>query len=475
MKKEFFSPGPFCGPLLAAAILFSCAGSLFATVTIEVCYSDPNLANGSIAVLVADVNEDGFLSPSDASAVGTLLSSGQAIGGSDDLILHVFQAENGAHWSGAAGILETIEALDYTSLGIAPGTDLILYTFPGITQLGASLALGDEVNVYRNTQAGGSGGDMPFEAPADSGVYTLAALPPTLGGTFDSQNPGGSEVFETEAAGLPGGSGGVGDDHGNSRSNPTLLTSGQGATGGLTPGDLDYFSVMVSGLSRITAYSAGSTDTIGYLYAPDGSAANAPAEDDDAGEGNNFRSVGIVAEAGVVTLAVRGKDDNQTGDYEVFLEVESVLPYRTDLTIGTSASTPLGDGIYSAVGAGQSVRTKLKKAKASFTYFKGQNDGGFNDSILFSGTSGNKNFKVTYVQLTDPGGNVTAALTAGRYMSDLSTGEEALFRVQTKPTSRVKKKGRGAMNLSIRASSDEGGMDLGRSKVIVKVKKKKKR
>jgi hypothetical protein len=474
MKKVSLFPGRLSGPLLAAAVLFSFAGTLLATVTIEVCYSDPNLANGSIAVLVADVNEDGFLSPSDTSAVGTLLSSGETIGGSDDLILHVFQAENGAHWNGAAGILETIEALDYASLGIAPGKSLILYSFPNITQIGASLALGDQVNVFRNTQAGGSGGDIPFVAPADSGVYTLAALPPDLGGDFDPQNSGGSWTFETEAAGLPGGGGGP-DDHGSSRSSATLLTTGVGAPGALTQGDLDYFSVEVNGLSQVTAYTTGTTDTVGHLYAPDGGALNSPSEDDDAGELLNFRSSGIVHSAGIVTLGVRGKNDAQAGDYEVFLEVNPLAEYQTDLTIGQSVSRQIGDGVYTTSGAGQTVAQKLKKVKLGRFYFEGQNDGGLLDDLTFTGTKGNRKFRVSYFKTSDGIENVTASMAAAGYLQNIDPLEGVGFRVDTKGSRLVKKKGRGSLNLSIRAISEEGGLDHGKAKVLVKAKKEKKR
>ncbi|MCG8598515.1 MAG: hypothetical protein MI807_00035, partial [Verrucomicrobiales bacterium] len=48
----------------AVALIAACFGAstVLATVTIEVCFSDGNLQSGSVGILVADVNGDGFLS-----------------------------------------------------------------------------------------------------------------------------------------------------------------------------------------------------------------------------------------------------------------------------------------------------------------------------------------------------------------------------------------------------------------------------
>ena len=150
--------GFLCGPAKRAtaafAALFLAASPALATVTIEVCFSDGNLQNGSVGILVADVNNDGFLALTDGSVIGSLLNEGETIGTSDDVIVAVFQADDGAHWSGEAGILATVAALDYADLGLAENTPLILYTFPDITSIEASIAPGDVVNSYRNTAAG---------------------------------------------------------------------------------------------------------------------------------------------------------------------------------------------------------------------------------------------------------------------------------------------------------------------------------
>ena len=252
----------------------------------------------------------------------------------------------------------------------------------------------------------------------------------------------------------------------------TMLTSGTGRAGDLTSGDLDYFGVAVDGLSQVIAYTTGSLDTVGYLYAPNGSAANSPSADDDAGEELNFRSSSIITEAGNVVLGVRGKNDTQNGSYTVFLEVIPLANHRTDLTIGKSPVRQIGNGVYNTTGAGQSVTTKLKKVKKTRFFFEGQNDGGLADTIRMRGTRGNKKFRVAYFQTTGGFTNVTAAVGAGTLSQSFGPLERFAFRVDTKGKSRVRKRGRGTLRLAISATSDDGGMDLGRGKVKVKVKKR---
>ena len=476
LRAEFFGflSSPAKRATAAFAALFLAVSPALATVTIEVCFSDGNLQNGSVGILVADVNNDGFLALTDGSVIGIVLSEGETIGTSDDMIVSVFQADDGAHWSGEAGILATIAAHDYADLGLAENTPLILYTFPDLTSLGASLAPGDVVNAYRNSAAGGSGGDIGFACPTDPGVYTLAALTAAFGGDFDPMNPSGTETVDEVSAGLPGGGEGNGPgDDSDSRSDPTMLTAGMEKGGGLTAGDLDYFGVTVSGLSQVIAYTTGSLDTVGYLYGPNGGAANAPSADGDAGEELNFRSSSIITEAGNVVLGVRGNNDTQNGGYSVFLEVIPLADYRTDLTIGRSPTGQIGDGVYSTAGAGQRLTTKLKKVKKTRFFFEAQNDGGLADTIRMRGTRGNTKFRVAYFQTTGGFANVTAAVGAGTYSQNFAPLERFAFRVDSKGKSKVRKRGQGTLNLALSATSDDGGMDRSRRMVKVKVKKRR--
>ncbi|MCG8600405.1 MAG: hypothetical protein MI807_09720, partial [Verrucomicrobiales bacterium] len=381
-----------------------------------------------------------------------------------------FQAEDGSHWNGEAGILATLSGLDYAEFGLVSGTPLILYTFPDVTSLGASLAPGDVVHSYRNPLEGSSGGNIAFSCPDDPGVYTLAALIPALGG--DVGVSGDEDVSQESAGGVGSGGGGPGDDS-NDRSNPTMVTGGVSQAADLAPDDIDYFGVYVDGLSQVIAYSTGGVDTIGYLYAPDGSEVNSPDADDDAGAGNNFRSSSIISQAGNVVLGVLGKAPAGTGAYEVFLEVVPLSNYRPDLTIGKSPGGQRGNGIYNTSGAGQRINKKLKKVKKFRLYFEGQNDGGLTDSISVRGTRGNKKFKISYYQTSGGFANVTGAVSTGRYLKDMGPLERYSFRVDTKGKRKVKKKRKGKLNLVLSASSTEGGVDIGRSRIKVKMKKKR--
>lgn len=443
-----------------------------ATVTLEICYSDGALAEGSVGVLVADVESNGFTPLSDASVPGTLLAEGETIGSGDDRILAIFQADSGDHWQGGVGIFATLPALDLAALDIAPGTPLILYTFPDIRQLGARLALGDVGNAYRNDNPGASGGTSGFVAPAEASVHTLSALTSALGGDFDPQNPDSGETFGEEVAGLPGNGGGD-DDHGRSRSTATELTSGVGRTGALTPGDLDYFSLAIDGLVQVDAHTTGPTDTIGYLYAPDGSSANDPAADDDAGGGGNFRSSTILSGTGLVTLAVRGKGDAQTGDYEVFLAATPLLESRPDITVGKTPSQQIGNGRYNGNAAGQTLNLREKRFRTSRFFLKGQNDGGLADTLRMRGARSNRNFRVGYLRLSDGRANVTGLLATGRYAAVVEPLSEQLFQSTIRPLAKVRSTGRGLMRSTLVASSAAGGADVGRNVLRVQVRKRR--
>ena len=83
-----------------------------------------------------------------------------------------------------------------------------------------------------------------------------------------------------------GGSPPPSDAHGDYRDDATDVAPGDNRSGRLTPGDYDYFRVTVDGPGRMLVYSSGSTDTFGRLEDRFG---RTLADDDDGGEGNNFR------------------------------------------------------------------------------------------------------------------------------------------------------------------------------------------
>lgn len=453
--SRFFPKFALTG-FVAAGLLLSPVPA-HATVTLEIYFEDGSLADGAVAILVADVNADGFLSPSDPSVSGTVLSEGEFVGGSDDVIVAVLQADDGPHWDGSAGIVATLERVPFADMGIAEGTPLILYLFPDITQPGEVVILGDEVVSYRNDNAGGSGGDIGFETPPDSGYYTISALTTAQGGNYDPQNPAPGETYETVNTGVPGS-----DGSGGNRANATSLTSGQPTSGSLTPGDLDFYRIPVNGLSRIIARTSGGTDTVGSLFGPGGSLLNDPVADD----GNpDFLIDLIVDEVGILDLAVRGKDDNQTGAYDLVVEVIPLGANRPDLTIGKSPSDQRGDGTYNGSGAGQKFVQVSKSGRKVKFIFKVQNDAGMADIISVRGTPKDKKFKVVYLKVSNGIANVTAAMKQAGFPATLEPLQEETFMLSVKPSRRA---GRAKKKFLIDATSVSSLSD--RVQALVKAK-----
>lgn len=403
-----------------------------ATVTVEVFFDDGNLVDGVVAALVADANQDGFLEPDDPTIPGTSLTAGQTIGSSDDIIVAIFQAEGGSHWNGGAGIAGTAGSIDYEALGISPGTELILYIFPDSSQSGDILAPDDRIIRYRNTEAGGSGGDIPFVAPANSGAFTLSALIAASGGNFDPLNLAGGELYDETTVG--------GEDHGDTRATSTWLTSAGLPTGGfILPNDTDYFTFSVNGPSRLIVYTMGDTDTVGELMSSNGDVLNDPGLDGDSGDNSNFRIEKTVS-GGSFYVAVKGNSGSDTGAYQLVYEIIPLQApgnvVRPDATIGKSFSRQKGNDYYSSTGSKQELSLATKKGTLKFA-FTIQNDGTSSDIVAVTAKGKSKSFKTKYYQMG--AGNVTGLVTRSGYLMNLGSRASVPFKLAVTPTKRAKK------------------------------------
>ena len=185
--------------LTLLSISFLWLGTAAADVTIQFFFGDLPVSNDTVGILVADVSDNGFADLTDAE--GTVLSGGSLLGESDDKILAVIQADNGAYWNGAVGFAETISEIDYAELGISENTPLTFYWLPDHLAPGGSLAKGDTWHCFRTDGIGNSGGTIGFTTPADSGSYSIAQLSTTLGGDFNPAAPGNSGTY---ASGMVG-------------------------------------------------------------------------------------------------------------------------------------------------------------------------------------------------------------------------------------------------------------------------------
>ena len=99
-------------------------------------------------------------------------------------------------------------------------------------------------------------------------------------------------------------------DHGDTRATATSITSGVAVAGSINPAtDEDYFSIAVSGSTKIIASTTGGLNTIGHLYDSDGTQL---ATDDNSGTGNNFDFSHNITAAGTYYVRVTS---SSTGSY----------------------------------------------------------------------------------------------------------------------------------------------------------------
>ncbi len=146
-------------------------------------------------------------------------------------------------------------------------------------------------------------------APSRAGTYYYGACVESVPDESDTNNN-----CSTEVRVMVGSGGGGNDDHSNTRSGATNLPLDDSRSGRIeTGGDIDYFQVQVSSSGTLTVYTTGRTDTWGTLQNSSGSDL---ANDDDGGDGNNFRIERTVT-PGTYYLRVRGYDSSKTGSYTV--------------------------------------------------------------------------------------------------------------------------------------------------------------
>ncbi len=102
------------------------------------------------------------------------------------------------------------------------------------------------------------------------------------------------------------------DDHGNAPASATLLGQDASLAGGINYArDHDYFRINVAAAGALTLQSTGSTDTYGYLLNAGGVTV---AEDDDSGDGFNFR-ISYPVTAGTYYVGISHFDATLTGNY----------------------------------------------------------------------------------------------------------------------------------------------------------------
>ena len=205
--------------------------------------------------------------------------------------------------SSVQGMIEESDDDDFFRVRVTEVGTLTVYTTGTLNTVGelqasdgSSLALDDD---------GGDGTNFQIENDVGPGTYYVRVR--SFGTTTGSYVVLASFAAEMLPPPPPV------DDHGDTRSDATVLALESSVQGQIEEGDDDdYFRAQVTQAGTLTVYTTGSLDTRGELQASDGSVL---ASDDDGGDGNNFR---IVHDVGPGTYYVRVRSfGTATGSYVV--------------------------------------------------------------------------------------------------------------------------------------------------------------
>ena len=244
--------------------------------------------------------------PSVSAGVYYLRVSAQSIQGDGAYSLSVTGAANDDDGAGAP--LATIDSIDPGDAGAD-------------VNLSATLTGGnyDGAPEYAWSVSGGAL-DNPASAtptwtrPAvTANVDATVSLTVTVGGTGGNAPSGSSDSYSatrTAFVRAPNG------DHGNTLQQAWPVTDDSTTSGTITSRDLDYFRFSLAAEKRMLIETTGSIDTAGWLFDRNG---RTIVNNDDAGEGSNFRIVRTL-EAGTYYVAVRGYRPWTAGPYDLVVE-----------------------------------------------------------------------------------------------------------------------------------------------------------
>ena len=208
------------------------------------------------------------------------------------------------------------------------------------------------------------------------------------------------------------------DDHGNDRASATRVAVGSDTGGRLTAGDTDYFRFDISGSGSLQVYTSGSTDTRGRLESVDrpwNSNNSCCIDDDDSGEGSNFRFE-VIAAGGTYYVRVRGFSSSTTGSYTLHVHLAESSGSSVRFTESSGSIDDHGNDRASATRVAVGSDTAGKLAAGDKDYF-GFEVSGIGTLQVY--TSGN----------TDTRGSLEDA--RGRSLADYdNAGTDANFRIK---------------------------------------------
>ncbi len=242
--------------------------------------------------------------------------SGGGGGGSPDLIVESPSVSDNTLTAGQSFTLQATVRNQGT--GQSAATTLRYYQSANATISASDTRVGSGAVGSLNASSS-SVESISLNAPSSAGTYYYGACVTSVSGESKTNNNCSVGVRVTVSS--------SGDDHGNSRSTATQVSSGSMTNGQISPvGDVDYFRVDVSGSGTLTAYTTGSTDTEGQLQDSSG---NLLDSDDDTGD-LNFR-VSASVSAGTYYIRVIEHANNDTGSYTLHVSVTTSTPSSFNL------------------------------------------------------------------------------------------------------------------------------------------------
>jgi hypothetical protein len=113
------------------------------------------------------------------------------------------------------------------------------------------------------------------------------------------------------------------------------------------------------------------------------------------------------------------------------------VPYRPDAAVGTGETQFIGNEIFSASGAGQSVRGTTRSSRFVDWHAYVENSGTSPDEVRLTASGSSRFFRVMYLKRDGSSvKNESVALTTGRNIS-LQPGEKAEYLIRLKPETRA--------------------------------------
>ena len=260
------------------------------------------------------------------------------------------------------------------------------------------------------------------------------------------------------------------DTGGNSAVEATSLSFVVGTAtqnGTLEAGDSDWYTFTVSPSRYVEIYTIGSVDTIGAIYSVDdlSSPINSISEDDDEGDGENFRSREAL-DMGTYYVRVFGSGDNQSGAYQLHVEMDTIANFFPDLWAGPSRGRMNGNDRYSLSGAGQTFA--IKKRRYAIYYMRAQNDGNVPEELRIKGQRNNRKFKFNYYRLTGGISNVSGHVGNGTFATrSLDPGESTDFKIKVTPRYRRGLTRRQTMKVRVYSVAQPFRQDVGKPIITI--------